>query len=117
MRWRRATTGLAGAILALVLAGCDHTDYYPSTAAYYRPWTGLVQVVRQPPPAYIQLGVVVAHGGSAATEESLVEQLKERAAGVGATAIVITQDKTVSGHDVLGMPQYSMSAIAIRTVR
>lgn len=103
--------------LALGVAGCDHTEYYPATNVYYRPWAGIIQVVRQPPPNYIQLGVVVAHGGPTATDQSLLQQLKDRAAGFGATAIVVTQDKTVTGHDLFGMPQYTMSAVAIRTVR
>jgi hypothetical protein len=118
LRRRRAALHLACALLALVAAGCSRTDYYPASNAYYKPWPGLVQVARRPPPTpYVQLGVVVAHGGSAATEQSLIEQLKERAAGVGATAVIVTQDKTVSGHDILGMPQYEMSGLAIRTVR
>lgn len=101
----------------LTVAACERTDFYPASSGYYKPWTGVVQVARQPPPKYIELGVVVAHGGSAATEQSLIEQLKERAAGVGATAVIVTQDKTVAGHDIFGMPQYEMSGLAIRTVR
>lgn len=116
-RYRRAALRAACAALALAATGCDHTDYYPATNVYYRPWNGIVQVVHRPPPAYIQLGVVVARGGSAATEGSLTEQLKERAGGIGANVIIVTQDKTVTGHDIFGMPQYEMSGLAIRTVR
>lgn len=103
--------------LALAATACDHTEYYPSTTAYYRPWTAVVQVTRTPPSTYVQLGVVVAQGGPAATDESLLQQLKERAAGIGANVIVVSQEKSVTGHDLLGMPQYQMSAIAVRTVR
>lgn len=116
-RIRRATLRLVCLAVTFAATACDHTDYYPATPTYYRPWTGIVQVVRQPPPVYIQLGVVVAHGGSAATEASLLQQLKERAAGMGANVIIVTQQRTVTGHDMLGMPQYEMSALAIRTVR
>jgi hypothetical protein len=114
---RRIGLCVGCAALALAVASCERTDFYPASNVYYKPWTGVVQVARQPPPRYIELGVVVAHGGSAATDRSLIQQLKERAAGIGATAVVITQDKTVTGHDVLGMPQYEMSGLAIRTVR
>lgn len=107
--------GCAGLVLAV--AACERTDFYPASNVYYKPWTGVVQVARQPPPKYIELGVVVAHGDSAATDRSLTQQLKERAAGIGATAVIVTQDKTVTGHDVFGMPQYEMSGLAIRTVR
>jgi len=103
--------------LALAAAACDHTDYYPASSTYYKPWTGVIQVARKPPAAYVQLGVVVARGGPTATEDSLLEQLKERAAGVGANVLIITQDKTVAGHDMVGMPQYEMSGLAVRTVR
>jgi hypothetical protein len=116
-RYRRAALRAACAALALAATACDRTDYYPATNVYYRPWTGIVQVVRHAPPAYIQLGVVVARGGSAATEGSLIEQLKERAAGIGANVVIVTQNKTVTGHDIFGMPQYDMSGLAIRTVR
>ena len=116
-RPRRAALGLFCAALTLATAACDRTDFYPASNAYYKPWTGVIQVTRRPPPAYIQLGVVVAHGSAAATEGSLLQQLKERAAGMGANVIVVTQDRTVSGHDIFGMPQYEMSALAIRTVR
>ncbi|HVA35714.1 MAG TPA: hypothetical protein VNG52_05715 [Stellaceae bacterium] len=115
--YRRAALRTACAALALATTGCDHTDYYPATNAYYRPWNGVVQVAHHPPPAYIQLGVVVAHGSSTATEGSLTEQLKERAAGVGANVVVVTQGKTVIGHDIFGLPQYEMSGLAVRTVR
>lgn len=116
-RLRRVALGATGAALVLAIAACDRTDFYPSSNAYYRPWTGVIQVTRQPPPAYIQLGVVIAHGDSAATERSLLEQLKERAAGMGANVIILTQEKIVSGHNVFGLPQYEMSALAVRTVR
>ena len=108
---------LACAALALAAAACDRTDYYPASATYYKPWTGIIQITRQPPTVYAQLGVVVAHGNSTATEDSLLQQLKERAAGVGANVIIITQEKTVTGHDLLGMPKYEMSGLAVRTVR
>ena len=103
--------------LALVATACDRTDYYPASSAYYRPWTGVIQVTRQPPTVYQQLGVVVAHGSSTATEDSLLQQLKDRAAGIGANVVIVTQDKTVTGHNMLGMPEYEMSGIAVRTVR
>lgn len=116
-RLRRAALGLTCAALALTTTACSHTDYYPSSNAYYRPWTGVVQVTRRAPPVYIQLGVVVAHSGPDATDRGLLQQLKDRAAGLGANVIIVTQEKTVSGHDIFGMPQYEMSALAIRTVR
>ena len=47
----------------------------------------------------------------------MLQQLKERAAGDGANVIIITQEKTVIGHDLLGMPEYEMSGLAVRTVR
>ena len=107
------------AIAALVLAAtaCDRTDYFPATSAYYKPWTGVIQVTRQPPAVYQQLGIVVAHGSSTATEDSLLQQLKDRTAGIGANVLIITQDKIVTGHNLLGMPEYEMSGIAVRTVR
>jgi len=108
---------LAGAALALTATACDRTDYFPASSAYYRPWTGVIQVTRQPPAVYQQLGIVVAHGSTAATEDSLLQQLKDRAAGVGANVLIVTQEKTVTGHNVLGMPEYEMSGIAVRTVR
>jgi hypothetical protein len=103
--------------LALAAAACDRTDYYPAATTYYKPWTGVIQVTRKPPSVYVQLGVVVAHGSSTATENSLLEQLKERAAGVGANVLIVTQEKTFTGRDMLGMPQYEMSGVAVRTVR
>ncbi|HYL31694.1 MAG TPA: hypothetical protein VEU53_00935 [Stellaceae bacterium] len=103
--------------LVLAAAACDRTDYYPAATTYYKPWTGVVQVTRKPPSVYVQLGVVVAHGGSTATENSLLEQLKERAAGVGANVIIVTQEKAFTGRDMVGMPEYEMSGIAVRTVR
>lgn len=108
---------LVCAALALAAAACDRTDYYSASTAYYKPWTGIIQITRKPPAVYAQLGVVVAHGSSTATEGSLLQQLKERAAGVGANVIIITQEKTVIGHDLLGMPEYEMSGLAVRTVR
>ncbi len=117
MRLRRAVLGLTCAALALAMAACSHTDYYPSSNVYYKPWTGVIQVTRRAPPVYIQLGVVVAHGSPTATEHSLLQQLKERAAGLGANVIIVTQEKTVTGHDIFGMPQYEMSALAVRTER
>lgn len=114
---RRVALGLACAALTLTTAACDRTDFYPATNAYYRPWGGIVQVTRRAPPAYVQLGVVVAHGSSAATEGALIEQMKERAAGMGANVIIVTQERTVSGHDIFGMPQYEMGGLAVRTVR
>ncbi|MDE2228792.1 MAG: hypothetical protein KGL11_07100 [Alphaproteobacteria bacterium] len=117
-KWfRRAVLRAACLVLAFAAAGCGRTDFYPSSTAYYRPWTGVIQVVDRPPAQYVQLGVVVAHGGTAATEESLIEQLKERAAGMGANVIVVTQRKAPVGHNVFGMPDYEMSALAVRTVR
>lgn len=103
--------------LALTLTACDHTDFFPASNTYYKPWTGVIQVTRQPPAVYRQLGVITAHGSSTATQESLLQQLKDAAAGVGANVIILTQDKTVTGHNLLGMPEYEMSGIAVRTVR
>jgi len=116
-RVRTAILRLAAAALALAATACDRTDYYPASSAYYKPWTGVIQVTRQPPAVYQQLGVVVAHGSSTATQDSLLQQLKDRAAGIGANVLIVTQDKTVTGHNLLGLPEYEMSGIAVRTVR
>jgi len=103
--------------LVLAVSACDHTDYFPASNAYYRPWTGVIQVTHQPPAVYQQLGVVVAHGSATATEDSLLQQLKDRAAGIGANVLIVTQGKTTTGHNMLGMPEYEMTGIAVRTVR
>jgi len=116
-RVRMAILRAAGVALALGTTACDRADYFPASSAYYRPWTGVIQVTRKPPSVYEQLGIVVAHGSPTATEDSLLQQLKDRAAGIGANVLVITQDKTVSGHNLLGLPQYEMSGIAVRTAR
>ena len=116
-RIRTTILRLAGAALVLAATACDRTDYYPASNAYYKPWTGVIQVTRKPPAVYQQLGVVVAHGSSTATQDSLLQQLKDRAAGVGANVLIVTQDKTVTGHNLLGLPEYEMSGIAVRTVR
>lgn len=108
---------LIAVALALAATACDRTDFLPASNAYYKPWTGVIQVTRQPPAVYRQLGVVVAHGSSTATQDSLLQQLKDRAAGVGANVLIVTQDKTVTGHNLLGLPEYEMSGIAVRTVR
>lgn len=116
-RIRTVLLRLAGAALALAATACDRTDYFPASSTYYKPWTGVIQVTRQPPTVYQQLGIVIAHGNSTATEDSLLQQLKDRAAGIGANVLIVTQDKTVTGHNLLGMPEYEMSGIAVRTVR
>lgn len=108
---------LAGVALALAATACDRTDYFPASTVYYKPWTGVIQVTRQPPAVYQQLGVVVAHGSSTATDESLLQQLKDRAAGIGANVVIVTEGKSISGHNLLGMPEYEMNGIAVRTVR
>ena len=116
-RIRATALRLACAVLALAATACDRTDFFPASNTYYKPWTGVIQVTRQPPAVYQQLGIVVAHGTSTATEDSLLQQLKDRAAGIGANVLIITQDKTVTGHNLLGMPEYEMSGIAVRSVR
>lgn len=113
----RLAIRLAAMALALAATACDQTDFFPASNAYYKPWTGVIQVTRQPPAVYQQLGVVTAHGSSTATEESLLQQLKDRAAGVGANVLILTQGKTLSGHNMLGMPEFVMTGIAVRTVR
>ncbi len=108
----------AAAILALFLAGCSSADLVPTSSTHYPPWGGLVQVFDQPPPVnYIRLGMLTAHGGWADSETAMIETLKSAASKVGANAIVLVGDRELVGRNILAMPEYDMTAVAIRTVR
>jgi len=108
----------AAAILALFLAGCGSTDLVPTGNTHYPPWGGLVQVLDKPPAVnYIRLGMLTAHGGWADTETAMIETLKSAAAKVGANAVVLLGDRQLEGRNMLFMPEYDMTAMAIRTVR
>lgn len=108
----------AAVILALSLAGCSGTDFAPSTGLHYGPWTDLVQVFDRPPPVnYIRIGTLTVHGGWADTETGMIETLKAAAARQGANAIVLLGNRELVGRNMLAMPEYDMSAMAIRTVR
>jgi hypothetical protein len=102
--------------LFLILAACNGVDFSPSSNTRYRPWMGVVQVANKLPDRYIPIGVVIAHGPWNATEESMLQQLKERAAGFGANVIVIQGGPAHSGNSFI-VPEYELSAIAIRTVQ
>ena len=108
----------AAAILGLVLAGCSGTDFTPTGNTHYRPWGDLVQVFDKPPPVYyIRLGMLTVHGGWSDTETGMIETLKSAAAKQGANAIVLVGERELVGHNMLAMPQYDLTAMAIRTVR
>lgn len=108
----------AAAILALCLAGCADSDFAPSSNLHFRVWAGPVQVLDKPPPLnYIRIGMLTAHGGWSDSEAGMIETLKSAAAKVGANAIVLLGDRQPEGRNLLLMPQYSLSAMAIRTVR
>ena len=114
MNWRH----IAAVAPALFLAGCADTDFVPMSTAHYRPWGDIVQVFDRPPPVnYIRLGMVTAHGGWTDTETEMIEVLKSSAAKVGANAIVLLSSRQFEGRNMVGMPQYDMTAMAIRTVR
>jgi hypothetical protein len=115
MNWRYIA---AAAILALSLAGFSGADFVPTSDAHYRAWGDFVQVYDKPPPVnYLRLGIVTAHGGWADSETGMIELLKSTAAKAGANAIVLLSARQLQGHDMLFMPQYDMTAMAIRTVR
>ena len=108
----------AAAILALFLVGCSGTDFVPNSNVQYRPWGDLVQVFDRPPPVnYIRIGMLTVHGGVADTQAGMMETLKSAAARQGANAIVLMGDRELQGRNLLLMPQYDMTAMAIRTVR
>jgi hypothetical protein len=112
--WRH----VAAAVLALSLAGCANTNFTPTSNARYRPWGDLVQVTDKPPPVnYIRLGIITAHGGWSDSETELIEVLKASAAMQGANVIVLLGGRQPAGHNMFFLPQYDMSAMAVRTVR
>ena len=109
---------IAAAILGLVLAGCTGTDFTSTSNARYQAWGDLVQVFDKPPPIYyVRLGMVTVHGGWSDTETEMIETLKSAAAKQGANAIVLMGQPQLMGHNLLVMPQYDLTAMAIRTVR
>ena len=115
MNGRRAA---AAAILGLFLAGCSGTDFSSTSNTHYRAWGDLVQVFDQPPPIYyIRIGMVTVHGGWSDTEAAMIETLKSAAAKQGANAIVLMGSPQLVGHNLLVMPEYDLTAMAIRTVR
>jgi hypothetical protein len=115
MNGRRAA---AAAILGLVLAGCSGADFTPTSNTHYLAWGDLVQVFDKPPPVYyIRIGMLTVHGGWSDTEASMIETLKSAAARQGANAIVLVSSRQLVGHNMVAMPEYDMTAMAIRTVR
>src|ERR1700684_4288580 len=109
---------VAAAILSLSLPGCANADFTATSNAHYRPWGDLVQVTDKPPPVnYIRLGIVTAHGGWSDSETELIEVLKASAAREGANVIVLLGGRQPAGRHMFFLPQYDMSAMAIRTVR
>ncbi len=115
MNWRHAA---AAAILALFLAGCSGAEFSPNSNVRYQAWGGLVEVLDKPPPVnYIRIGMITVHGGVADTRAGMIETLKSAAARQGANAIVLMGDRELEGRNLLLMPQYDMTAMAVRTVR
>ena len=87
------TLALAAATL---LAACTSAEFNRNASApSYPPYKGEVAVLTELPPAdqFERLGVVVATGGDAGTESSLLRALKKRAAASGANAIMLQHDK------------------------
>lgn len=108
----------AAAILALSLGGCASADFVPAGNAHYQAWGDLVQVFDRPPPVnYIRIGMLTVHGGWSDSEAGMIETLKSAAARQGANAIVLVGGRQMVGRSMLAMPEYDMSAVAIRTVR
>lgn len=101
----------------LVLAGCGSSDFAPSSNVYFKPWVGVIQVTDKLPDRYIPIGVITAHGSWDASDATLLQQLKERAAGVGANVIVLQGGRTRGEGSSFLMPDYQMTALAIRTVQ
>jgi len=108
----------AAAILALSLAGCSGADFVPTGNAHYQAWGDLVQVFDKPPPVnYVRIGMLTVRGSWSETETGMIETLKSAAARQGANAIVLVGGRQLVGRNILAMPEYEMSAVAIRTVR
>jgi hypothetical protein len=108
------------AILAVTaaLAACSDANVAPISEVHYQPWGGIVQIVdHEPNVNHVSLGIVTVHGGPTDSTGAMLQLLKERAAGLGANVVVIQEDRQLIGHNILFIPQYEMTALAIRTVR
>jgi hypothetical protein len=113
---------LAAAVLSLCLigslAGCVGAEFNPTSNVQYPPWGDLVQVYdKAPPVAYLRIGMLNIHGGWTTTETEMIETLKSAAGRQGANAIVLLGGRQFVDRNMFGMPEYAMSAMAIRTVR
>jgi hypothetical protein len=106
--------------LALLVAACATADFTPSESGQRFPaWAGNVAVLDQMPDSGFQrVGGVVDKGGLAHDTNELTRALKERAAEAVGNAIVIVQERTFHGANVLAIqPVVDMSAVAIRLDR
>ncbi len=79
-------------LLPLLLMACANSEFSPSVnRGSYSPYQGDVNVLSQFPSTntYIKLGTVTVTGGITHNQESLIHQLKLKAAAHGANAVVI----------------------------
>jgi hypothetical protein len=118
MRRQKSAAAVLGLCLILSLAGCAGANFTPASSVHYPPWGDLVQVFDRPPPvAYLRIGMLNIEGGWADSETEMLETLKSAASKQGANAIVLLGGRQVVDHNLFGMPEYAMAAMAIRTVR
>jgi hypothetical protein len=118
MRRRYFTAAVFGLCLIGSLAGCAGATFTPTSNAHYPAWGDLVQIYDKPPPvAYLRIGMLSISGGWSASQDEMIETLKSAAGRQGANAIVLLGDRQLVDRNIFGMPEYSMSALAIRTVR
>ena len=77
--------------MALTLAGCIEADYRPSSnSPALPPFDGPVEVLKKfPPGEHLVLGTLFVEGGLAVGESTMLKALREKAAAIGANAIVM----------------------------
>lgn len=85
--------------LAYALAGCAPTELAvtrPANAPTYAP-TQVVEVLDQPPSRpYIEIGVIDAPGEPGALRTQVIAQIRDRAAALGADAVILKDVSRVS---------------------
>jgi len=94
----------AGVLLltALILAGCANTSAVMLESGVKYPPTQNVQILTQPPTrAFKQIAMLEARGPVNTPMTDLLESMKEKAAAIGADAVIPTQDASTRQQQAL----------------